>query len=149
LSLENGASSGEGSSLECAFSNELDELFRVIQRVLVFLDRNGITGRAAYVVNLAVEEMATNILKYGYDDDASHVIGLRLKLQPAAIAVSLEDDGHEFDPRTAPDPDLTGGPGDRQPGGLGISLVRRLAQRMDYERRNGKNHLTILVKKDA
>ena len=90
MSPETGASSGEGSSLECAFSNDLDELFRVIERVLAFLDRNGITGRAAYVVNLAVEEMATNILKYGYDDDDAHVIDLRLKLQPAAIADRCE-----------------------------------------------------------
>ena len=149
MSLEHGASSGEEGSLECTFSNQLEELFRVIQRVLVFLDRKGITGRAAYVVNLAVEEMATNILKYGYDDDTSHVIGLRLELQPEAIAVSLEDDGHEFDPLTAPDPDLTHAHGNRQPGGLGISLVRRLAQRMHYERRNGRNHLTVLVKRDA
>jgi anti-sigma regulatory factor (Ser/Thr protein kinase) len=133
--------------LGCTFANSSAELQEVVQRLLGFLDRQGVVGRPAYVVNLAVEELATNILKYGYDDDQPHRIGLHLEVQPEAVVVSLEDDGHPFDPLTAPAP--TGATEDREPGGLGLALIRRLSRDMRYERRDGKNRSTVIVDRHA
>ena len=146
-----GADAGESqvAVLECVFRNHLEDLGRTIRQVLAFLGGHGIQGRAVDAVNLAVEEMATNILKYGYDDDARHRIGLRVEVQPDAIVVSFEDDGHRFDPLGAPEPELTRAAEERQPGGLGISMVRRLSRSMHYERRDGKNHLTVVVDREA
>ena len=61
---------------------------------------------AVYVVNLAIEEIVTNILKYGYDDTAIHEILLRIEIHPGAVRLVLEDDGHEFNPLKVPEPDV-------------------------------------------
>jgi anti-sigma regulatory factor (Ser/Thr protein kinase) len=135
--------------LECTFGNRFSELQHVIEQVRVFLERHEIRGRAAYGVNLAVEEMATNILKYGYEDSEAHLVQLRLEVLPETVAISLEDDGRPFDPLTAPEPDLSPGLETREPGGLGISLVRKLARRMSYERCDGKNQVTVLIDRSA
>ena len=129
--------SEERGVLSCSFANTTADLAAVVGRLLAFLDRHGVVGRAAYVANLAVEELATNVLKYGYDDDRAHVVKLRVEIHPEAVLVSMEDDGHAFDPLDAPEP--ASAPEARPPGGLGLSLVRRLASKMAYERRGGRN----------
>lgn len=135
-------------TLARSFPNSLPGLERVIEELLAFLEQHGITGRTAYDVNLAVEEMATNVIKYGYDDEGEHSIELAVELHPETVAVVLEDDGHEFDPLAAPPPDLELPVEDRQPGGLGIELIRQFAREMRYERLAGRNRLTIVFERE-
>jgi serine/threonine-protein kinase RsbW len=111
-----------------------------------FIEGRGIGDRAVYLANLAIEEMATNILKYGFDDTAAHEILLRLEIHPAELRLLLEDDGHEFNPLKAPEPDLNRPVEERDPGGLGIHLIRKLAEQMNYERRGGRNRLTVRIR---
>ncbi len=139
--------SGEPANLfERRFANQLGDLGRVTEEAVGFLEERGLSSRAVYVANLALEEMATNILKYGYDDTAAHEILLRLEVSPGAVVMALEDDGHEFNPLTAPEPDVNGPAEDRAPGGLGIHLVRKLADHVEYERRCGRNRLTVRIR---
>jgi serine/threonine-protein kinase RsbW len=134
-----------GNIFERRFPNRLDELSRVTEEAVRFVEERGLNGRAVYLVNLAIEEMVTNILKYGYDDTAAHDILLRLEIQPESVRLVLEDDGHEFNPVTAPEPDIRQPVEDRLPGGLGIHLVRSLVEQMEYERRGGRNRLTLRI----
>jgi len=135
-----------GSIFERRFANRLDDLSRVTQEATRFLEERGIGDRAVYVADLAIEEMGTNILKYGYDDTALHEILLRLEIHADAIVLWFEDDGHEFNPLTAPEPDVNQSSEERAPGGLGIHLVRKMAEKMDYERRDGRNRLTVRIR---
>jgi serine/threonine-protein kinase RsbW len=134
-----------GDVFERRFYNRLDDLSRVTEDAVRFIEGRGVGGRAAYLANLAIEEMATNILKYGYDDKAVHEILLRLEIHPAMIRLVLEDDGHEFNPLSAPEPDVSGPVEQRAPGGLGIHLIRKLVEQMDYERSGGRNRLTVTI----
>ena len=111
-----------------------------------FLEAAGIGGQAAYVANLALEELATNILKYGYDDAAVHEIRLRVEIQPPVVRLILEDDGHPFNPLDLPEPDVHLPLEARPPGGLGLHLVRKLAERLAYERRDGRNRVTVEIR---
>jgi serine/threonine-protein kinase RsbW len=135
-----------GDVFERRFYNRLDDLSRVTEDAVRFIEGRGVGDRAAYVANLAIEEMVTNILKYGYDDTALHEILLRLEIHPGALLLVLEDDGHEFNPVTAPGPDVDGPVEERAPGGLGIHLIRKLAEQMDYERCGGRNRLTVRIR---
>ena len=104
--------------------------------------------QAHYHAQLAAEEIGTNIIKYGYDDQLEHRITLRVERLADCFRLQMLDDGHPFDARQIPEPDLEESLEDRQPGGLGISLVRRLARRMDYERSDGLNALTVEIARD-
>ena len=135
-----------GNILERRFHNRLDDLSRVTEEAVWFIEAQGADDRAVYVAHLAIEEMVTNILKYGYDDTALHEIRLRLEIHPGALLLVLEDDGHEFNPLKAPEPDVSRPVEDRIPGGLGIHLIRKLVEQMDYERCGGRNRLTVRIR---
>ena len=113
-----------------------------------FLNRHSAGPQALYNAQLAAEEIGTNIIKYGYDDRLEHRITLRVECLPDCIRLELLDSGRPFDVREVPEPDPDESLEDRQPGGWGISLVRRLARRMDYKRRGGFNVLTIEISGD-
>ena len=113
------------------------------------LEAAGITGHAAFVASLALEELGTNILKYGYDDAAVHEILLRLECQPGTLRLVLEDDGHPFNPLDAPEPDVEIPVEDRAVGGLGLHLVRKMADRMDYQRCGERNRVIVEMKLGA
>ena len=132
---------------ERRFANRHDDLSRVTEEAVRFIEERGVGGHVVYVANLAIEEMVTNILKYGYDDTAVHEILLRLEIHPGALRLVIEDDGHEFNPVAAPEPNVNEPVEQRIPGGLGIHLVRKLVEQMDYERCDGRNRLTIRILK--
>jgi anti-sigma regulatory factor (Ser/Thr protein kinase) len=96
-----------------------------------------------YFANLAIEEIATNCIKYGYDDAKEHVIEAKLALSPNALVVTVSDDGHPFNPLEAPGPDLSVAVEERAIGGLGLHMLRQLSDRMEYAREDGKNRLTL------
>lgn len=98
---------------------------------------------ADYLANLALEELVTNCVKYGYDDSAEHLIEVRLSLQDGELVMTIIDDGRAFNPLDLPPPDTSLAIEDRPIGGLGIHMLRQMSDRMDYERRDGKNHVTL------
>ena len=134
-----------GNIFERRFHNRFEDLSRVTEAAVRFIEERGVGDQAAYTANLAIEEMTTNILKYGYDDKADHEILLRLEILPGALQLVLEDDGHEFNPLQAPEPDLDIPTEQRIPGGLGIHLIRKMAEQMNYERCDGRNRLTVRI----
>lgn len=139
-------SSQPAQVFERRFPNQFAELSRVTTEALAFIDSSGIGPPGIYRVNLAIEELATNILKYGYGGDpAIHEILLRVELRPGAVLVTLEDDGQPFNPLEAPAPDVHLAPEQRAVGGLGIHLVRRLVDEMTYERCGQRNRLTVRI----
>ena len=122
---------------------------RTIESMSEFLGQHPSNPQALYHAQLAVEEIGTNIIKYGYDDQLNHRITLRVECLAECFRLRILDDGHPFDVRQVPEPDAEQGLDERKPGGWGTSLVRRLAHRIDYERRDGINVLTIEIPRDS
>jgi len=98
---------------------------------------------ADYLANLAIEELVTNCVKYGYDDTNEHIIEIELSLSPAELVLTVTDDGHPFNPLELPEPDTKLPVECRVVGGLGIHLLRKMSDRMEYVRADGRNRLTI------
>lgn len=128
---------------ERTFESRLDLLMEVIDDALAFVEREGASAQASYQVRFVLEELGTNIVKYGHEDGGLHPVRARLELTPERIRLELEDDGHPFDPTRSPEPDTTAPLEARTPGGLGLMLVRRLARGFTYERRGGTNRSTV------
>src|SRR5262249_31515338 len=96
-----------------------------------------------YFANLAIEELATNCIKYGYDDAKEHVIEVKICISADVLVMTVLDDGHAFNPLEAPAPDPSLAAEERSIGGLGLYLLRQMSDRMEYVREGGKNRLTL------
>lgn len=99
---------------------------------------------ALYFVLLAIEELVTNCIKYGYDDDGEHTIGIALSVAGPSLTMVVTDDGRPFDPLAVPPPDLSLDIQHRPIGRLGIFILRKLADQFAYERRDGANRVTLV-----
>lgn len=106
----------------------------------------GIDEDRSYQLQLAVDEIATNIISYGYKDAGPTAeIAIRAEITDDALVVTLEDEAPAFDPRLRQMPnaeDLARPLEDRRIGGLGIYLATQGVDRFDY-RREGRRNLNI------
>jgi anti-sigma regulatory factor (Ser/Thr protein kinase) len=122
----------------------LAELERATSEAGDSLRGAGVPTDAIRTVNLGLEEVITNILKYGYDDRAEHFIEIGLSLESGELRIEVSDDGHEFNPLAHPKPNTRKAAEQREPGGLGIEFLRKLFDRMDYQRNGACNNLVLL-----
>jgi anti-sigma regulatory factor (Ser/Thr protein kinase) len=121
-----------------------------VLRLIAFADQveqhNSLSFDQNYLLRLVIEEIATNIVKYGYDQGAQGVIQLHYANERDALRVTIRDRGRPFDPREAPDPALGDDPATRQIGGLGLFLVRESSDELRYshDRLSGWNELVVI-----
>lgn len=103
----------------------------------------GIPQRALTQLQVALDEVASNVIKYSWDDGGPHEFLVRIIVQPDRVDLELFDDGREFDPVTAPPPTQPAAGQRPRPGGRGIHLIKQLVDRFAYERIDGRNHTTL------
>jgi len=127
-------------------SNDLQELTKLSEGLSAFGENANLPPSLIFEVTLALEEIVTNIVSYGYDDDRKHLISVRLEHQDNAFVITVEDDAKAFNPLSIPTPDLDASLSDRPIGGLGIHLVRRLMDNVTYQREQGRNILVMTKK---
>ena len=131
------------SHLSLQIENEFDAIPAANDTVSQWLEERGATPAFVYLANLSIEELATNCIKYGYDDTAIHIICIELEISPTGLVITVIDDGHPFNPLELAEPDTSLPIGDRPIGGLGIHLLRKLSSTMRYERVDGKNRVSL------
>lgn len=131
-------------SVEIALANSLDEIPGLAEAVEAFGETHDLPPKLVFQLNLALEELVTNIVCHAYDDDHPHVIQVRLAVVDDMITAEVEDDGRPFDPfADATPPDLEQELEDRPVGGLGVHLVRSFMNEVSY-RREGERNLVRL-----
>ena len=89
------------------------------------LESNHAPSEVIFAANLAIEENATNIIKYGYDDDLKHEIAIGLEMTENLLIIEISD-GKEFNPFDRPEADILLPTKEPKIGGLGVHLVRRM-----------------------
>ena len=92
-------------------------------------------------MQLCLEEAVANIIMYGGAD--AIVIAVELERNYGTLVARIEDNGRQFDPTRAPGPVPAPSLEEANVGDLGIHLMRSFANGMDYERRDGRNRLTL------
>ena len=123
--------------------NHLDQLEYLAHVLEEISGEWNIPMKIALNLNLVLEELVTNIIFYGYDDKDKHEININLTYKDNIIKVQIEDDGKQFDPLQAPEPDIEKTVEDRKIGGLGIHFVRTIMDDVNYLRLGNKNRLTM------
>ena len=123
--------------------NQLSELARLNQALTEFGERHHLALHVILDVNLALEEIVTNIISYGFNDKDEHCIRVSLSLNRGELKVEVADDGQPFNPLEAPIPDTKQPLEEISPGGLGLHLVRTLMDDVAYQRRPTGNVLVM------
>jgi anti-sigma regulatory factor (Ser/Thr protein kinase) len=100
---------------------------------------HGIDDEAAYALHLAIEELASNVVRHGYDDRKPHDISLKVGVTADAVELTLTDDGRPFDPSRPHQMDTPHTLEEAPTGGMGLSLVSAIAGTIRYERVDGRN----------
>jgi anti-sigma regulatory factor (Ser/Thr protein kinase) len=108
-----------------------------------FLQSAGVDARARYHVAMLLEELMSNLGSHGGAPEAP--ANVRIAVDPASVRVELRDHGAPFDPRSAPQPDLSTRIEERQIGGLGLLLLRKFARDIAYERSGAQNRTQFSV----
>lgn len=129
--------------------NELSELENLTREITEFGSRHAFSHKVVFQLNLALEEIVTNIISYGFVDDEEHRINVDLKLAGAELEARVEDDGIPYDPLTTPAPNTDAPLDERRVGGLGVHLIRELMDDVTYTRTGDKNVLTLSKRLDT
>jgi serine/threonine-protein kinase RsbW len=100
---------------------------------------------------LCLDELVTNVVRYAFpeSDRAEHTLTVRVERAASELEIAVEDDGRPFDPTAATLPAMPHTLEETVPGGRGLLLVRSIAPRLSYERRDGVNRVTLGFPLDA
>lgn len=101
------------------------------------LDAAGVPMAVASAVMIAADEVLANVL----DHSGAGSVSVRASTRDGRVSVEVSDDGAPFDPTAAAAPDTTLDVDEREIGGLGVHLVKRLMEAVDYSRADGRNRL--------
>ncbi len=135
-------------ALSVTFPNRLAEIEKAARLVEAFGTTHGLSSEFVFSLNLALDEVVTNIISYAYDDDGDHHIMVGVTLDGDVVSVRVEDDGRAFNPLDAPAPDLRLGVDERPIGGLGVHIVRTLMDALEYRRENDRNIFVMTKRVD-
>ena len=122
---------------------DINEIPRLTEFVQSVCHDAGFGDSAVQQLILAVEEAVVNIMNYAYEPDAKGPVSLTAEAADNQITITIMDSGRPFDPTLVPQPDLTLDAEEREEGGLGIFMIRRNTDAMQYERRDGYNVLQL------
>ncbi len=136
-------------TLEISLVNDLREIARVAAQIDEFCASLDLTSEVAFAVNLALDEILTNTISYGYDDDEPHRIEITVGPEAEALAIVIVDDSAAFDLSSAPTPDIGTSLEERPLGGLGLFLVHQMMDSVEYRREEGCNMVTLKKNKTA
>ena len=123
--------------------SNLSELDALCQKLEKFGQSMGLSKKCIFEANLALDELFTNIISYGFDDKNEHTIRITISLQNDELVFNIEDDGRPFNPTQAETPNLECSIEECRIGGLGIHLAKNLMDEVCYQRCKEKNILTL------
>lgn len=121
-----------------------ENLYKVLDFVNEQLDLCECPADVKIQVDIAVEEIFVNISHYAYNPEVGPAtIRAEVVDNPLSVTLTFVDKGMPYDPLAKDDPDITLSAEERQIGGLGIFMVKKSMDHVDYEYKDGQNILTI------
>lgn len=126
--------------------NKVDEISRLCDEIKQFCVDNNVSDDKYHDIVLILDEMVTNVISYAYPDGRVHTFTLDIhKGNDQRIYMKLVDDGIPFNPLAQEEADTDSSLEERQIGGLGIFIVKHLAEAVEYSRLDDKNNLDVVV----
>ncbi len=104
---------------------------------------SGFSDKDIYSIQLAADEAASNVIEHAYAGMQNGTIQLSCDFSGKILTITLLDHGRQFDPAQVRDPDLKANLSDRQIGGLGIFLMRKMMDEVQYQSSKSGNLLVM------
>lgn len=128
--------------------NRIGELPGVSEAVETLGQEEDWAPDVSYAVVLALEEVATNVVRHGGNEEGTSEIEVEVVSTDEEVRVEVRDSGKPFDPfHDAPEPDVDAALEDRQIGGLGVHFVKVLMDEASYRREDDRNHVTMIKRR--
>lgn len=124
------------------FLDEIRELVADVARV------GGFSDKAIYSLQLAADEAASNIIEHAYEGVSDAVLDLTCDMRGDEIIISMRDTGRAFNIKSVKEPNLKADLSERQIGGLGVYLMRKLMDTVNYESSKSGNLLTMTKRRE-
>jgi serine/threonine-protein kinase RsbW len=123
--------------------SEVAELDRLAGWIEGWTQRNALSADQSFAIALCLEEAVANVIMYGGTADDRLEIAVEAEHNSGTAIVRIEDNGRHFDPTQVPSPPMAASLEEAKIGNVGVHLMRSFASGMQYERRNGRNRLTL------
>ena len=140
---ESAEEDGLPQSYSFGLKNDLSDLTVLRQHVEHFGQMAGLAKNCLFEIILCLDELFTNIVSYGFEDDRHHLIQFTLQMDNDVLILDVEDGGIPFNPLSKQESRIPIDPKNIRIGGLGIHIVKKLTNDICYQRNRGKNHLTL------
>lgn len=122
-----------------------ENLAKLIESVTGSARLNGIDAKRILEIELALEEALVNIINYAYPLESGDVQVACMLNENNHFIIEIEDKGIPFDALSIDEPDTTSEISERKIGGLGVFLIKKLLKKVDYQRKENTNVLSLTV----
>ena len=123
--------------------NDITEMERIVEAINQVAKAADCPPVVTHDITLAMEEIFSNIVFYGFGDELRHDITLVLSIEDEALILTLQDEGIPFNPLNVQTESKAPPLEDRDKGGMGIILAKNLVDRIEYHRERGRNILRM------
>jgi serine/threonine-protein kinase RsbW len=121
----------------------LENLPRFLATIRDCASRQGFQQSRVFQMELATEEVLVNVINHAYQGaDGPLEINCR-RIEQGSLVIEIRDEGLPFDPLMCDPPDVMATLGDRPIGGLGVLIMKKLADGVTYKRQDNSNVLTL------
>ncbi len=120
---------------------DLTEVIRMTGELEAFCQELHLGDDLENVASLALDEVLSNVIRHGQRNGKPPATAVVFQADDTGFAFEVSDACLPYNPLVRPDPNLDIPLIERKPGGLGIFLVKKLADEVRYEHREGRNHL--------
>lgn len=135
---------GETETSNIRLCNSISEISTMSEFIENISKKWNIPENMLTSLNLVVEEVVSNVILYAWDDAEKHFFDVLFEhCEDGLLSIEVVDDGKPFDPTLRPDPDINLNVEDRPIGGLGIFLVKKIMDKVEYKYIDGCNHLKM------
>ena len=140
---------GSKKRYEMNIEAKVENLDKVLDFINEKLEVNDCPMKVQMQIDVAVEELFVNVANYAYAPNTGDVLiqfGIEESEDSKVAVITLIDEGVPYNPLSKADPDITLSAEDRQIGGLGIYMVKKSMDSIEYSHEGGSNKLTIRKK---
>ncbi|MCY4160051.1 MAG: ATP-binding protein [Bacteroidetes bacterium] len=119
-------------------------LIKVRKFVVESARQAGVNETHIEALQLAVDEACANIIEHAYQGNSANKVNLTMTIEATRVIVRIRDHGRSFDRRAYQRPDVVELSRNRKSGGLGVDIIRRLMDHVEYFSEDGVNEITLI-----